>query len=865
VAGLALAGLLATGSPAAADPTPAAPAADVASLVDPMAGTAVGGTFPGADTPFGMVQYSPNTDGGHGGGYDYNSPTTWGFATTHLSGPGCAAMGDVVSLPTVGPVSTVDAERQKTTFSHASEDASPGYYSVLLDASQVRAELTATTHTGWARYGYPSNRKANVIIDPGADFRGARAADVEIVGNDTVEGSVSTWGFWNACPARGPNQYTVHFSMKFDRPFKAFGTGNGARLHRSTRAASGKDAGAYLVFDASSDRRPVVSKVGISFVDLQGARRNLAAEGGSGFDFDGVQAAARGAWDGVLGRVEVAGGSTEQQRTFYSSLYHTLLHPNVSSDVDGRYQGFDGRVHVARQAHYTNFSMWDTYRSAHEVIDLVDPQRVGAMMRSLIADWREGGWLPKWPYASYYTNEMVGDPAANVIADAYLKGLVRRGDVANAYAALIHNATALPDPGPAAFEGRTGLEEYINDGYVPYHGGGDYPFSGTINVEYAVNDCALALMAGRLGQKADAAYLLRRSKRYRKTVDRSTGFVRPRLASGAWLSPFDPEGSRGFKEGSAWQYTWLAPHDTHGLIATLGGRDNALAKLDQFFAYDKIAADPTAAHALWHGRALYNPRNEGDLQAPYLYSYLGQPWKTEDVVHGAETFYSSAPNGLPSSDDLGATSAWFVLAALGLYPATAGDDHYALTSPLFPHIVVHQGSPDHPIVIDAPGAPGVFYVQDASLDGKPVATSVVSHEDLAHGAHLAFSVGSARDRDWATGPNTAASACVANPATPDVRLHVRRAPGRAVRVTLHNSGDARASGVRVYLQPPRGWSARAQSRTPGTLDPNRTATQNWKLRPPHRRRFGRLRAYATWSGPAGSGAALRTFATGSVG
>jgi predicted alpha-1,2-mannosidase len=867
VLGLALIGTVDDVTPADSDP--AAGGADLAALVHPIAGTESGGVFPGAATPFGMVQYSPNTVGAGGGGYRYSHPRTWGFGTTHLSGTGCPAMGDVVSLPTVGAVRTVDATRQTTSFSHSSEQASPGYYAVTLNHSGIRAELSATTRTGWARFTFPSTPRANVVIDPGANFRGVATAHVHVTGNDTVVGSVSSWGYWNACPARSHNRYTLYFAMKFNRPFAAFGSGSDDSNPRAGhRDARGRDAGAYVSFNTAADSRPVVSKVGISYVDAAGAQRNLDSEtGGDGFDFDAVHARARASWNGVLGRVQVSGGSDQQMQTFYTALYRTLLYPNVFSDVDGRFVGFDDRVHRVPpgQTQYTSFSMWDTYRSAQQVIDLVAPERVGDMVHSLLEDASESGWLPKWVYAHFETNEMIGDPAANVIADAYLKGLVHPADVQRAYAAVLHNATDVPDPGRSPFEGRTGLESYVNRGFVPYYGGqGDYTFSASVGLEYALNDCAVALMAGRLGQQADYRYLLRRAKRYRSSIDRRSGFARARRADGSWKRPFDPRSRNGFKEMSAWQYTWLGPQDVSGLADTLGGRSKTLAKLDTFFDYGRIAANPASARAAWRGNSRYNPRNEGDLQAPFLYDYLGQPSKTQDVVRAAQALYTTAPNGLPGGDDLGTLSGWYVLSALGLYPLMGGDDHYALTSPLFDHAVIGSH-----IVIDAPGASaGLRHIAGVTLGGAPLGTSAVSHAALVRGARLSFALTAGSGGSWGTGAQVPQSACAANPASADVRLRIRQegaGRGRArMRVIVSNAGDAAAGALRLRMRPPGGWSAGRASMSVAALAAGRSTSRTWTLRAPHRRRSGSLRVEAIWSGPGGSGGALRTFATGTA-
>jgi predicted alpha-1,2-mannosidase len=842
---------------------PAASGTDYAAFVRPMAGTESGGVFPGATTPFGMVQYSPNTDHAGGGGYKFSHPLTWGFGTTHLSGPGCAAMGDVVSLPTTGTVRTVDATHEKSSFSHSTEQASPGYYAATLDRWGIRAELSATTRTGWARFSYPATPHANVLIDPGANFRGVQDAKVHVTGNDTVVGFVRSWGYWNACPTRSHNRYTLYFAMKFNRPFTSFGTGHDNHLSSRRRDANGPDVGAWVSFNTAAAPGPVVSKVGISYVDSAGAMRNLNAETGNSFDFDATAARARGTWNDVLGRVQVFGGSDQQMGTFYTALYRTLLYPSVFSDADGRFAGFDDRVHhaAAGQAQYTGFSMWDTYRSAQQVIDLVAPERVGDMVHSLLEDASESGWLPKWVYAHFDTNEMIGDPAANVIADAYLKGLVHPADVQRAYAAVLHNATDIPRRSP--FEGRTGLAPYVNRGFVPYFGGrGDYTFSASVGLEYALNDCAVALMAGRLGQQADAHYFLRRAKRYRGSIDTRRHFARARREDGSWKSPFHARSRSGFKEGSAWQYTWLVPQDVPGLTAALGGPAATLAKLDSFFAYGAVAANPASVHRYWHNSSShYNPHNEVDLQAPYLYDYLGQPWKTQDMVRAAETLYTTAPNGLPGGDDLGTLSGWYVLSALGIYPVTGGDDNYALTTPMFDHVEITQPGASAPIAIDAPGASaGLPHIESASLNGAPLASSAVSQAALVDGGHLSFTLAAASGSSWGTGANVPSSACSANPPTADLRIGMRQVHGprrRArVEVTVRNAGDAPASRVRVRVRLPGGWSADRGTIAISALGAGRTTRRTWTLRA-HPGRLGSIRAEVEWSG----GRALRSFAT----
>jgi len=369
-------------------------------------------------------------------------------------------------------------------------------------------------------------------------------------------------------------------------------------------------------------------------------------------------------------------------------------------------------------------------------------------------------------------------------------------------------------------------------------------------------------MAGRLGQASDARYFLRRSKRYRGSIDTRAGFARARRDDGSWKKPFHARSRSGFKEGSAWQYTWLAPQDVGGLAAALGGTKATLAKLDRFFAYGAITASPASAvRRYWHGSGShYNPHNEVDLQAPYLYDYLGQPWKTADVVRAAETLYTTAPNGLPGGDDLGTMSGWYVLSALGLYPITGGDDHYALTTPMFDRVEIGQPGA-RPLVIAAPGASaGLRYIEGGTLNGSPLTTSSVAHSALVPGGQLTLALGNAAGGTWATGASTPSSACSANPPTADVRIGLRRvrAPRRRARVevTVRNAGDAPASGIDLRLRLPGGWSAANGRIAISALGAGRVTRRTWTLRA-RPGRLGAVRAEVEWSG----GRALRSFAT----
>ncbi|MEU4222579.1 GH92 family glycosyl hydrolase, partial [Actinoplanes sp. NPDC026623] len=397
-AALLTAGTLVTGGAADAAVAPA-------DLVRPFVGTQnFGNTFPGASAPFGMVQVSPDTGGQ--GGYDYQQTSIYGFSQTHLSGVGCGVAGELPIMPTTGAVSSVDPEVYRSAYGHADEQASPGYYRVGLSKYGVNAELTATARTGWQRYTFPATGAANVLFNTGKANQTVFDSEIHVVGDRTVEGRVHAGNF-----CAGKDDHTVYFSASFDRPFAAYGTWRGSTRGPGNRDASGTGGnGAWVTFDASADR-DVVVKVGLSYTGADGARKNLASETGGSYDFDATRAALRTAWAQQLDAVRVDGGTEERQSAFYTALYHSLLHPNVAGDIDGRYIGFDDAVHTASgYTPYQNFSLWDTYRPQNQLLELLTPQVARDVALSVVAIGRDGGWLPRWALANSETNIMTGDP-----------------------------------------------------------------------------------------------------------------------------------------------------------------------------------------------------------------------------------------------------------------------------------------------------------------------------------------------------------------------------------------------------------------------------------------------------------------------
>ena len=793
---LALLVVLAIASPARA--------ADPASYVNPFNGTqagapdfgtggGAGNTNPGPASPLGMVQWGPDTSPGTanaGGGYAYGDGKLRGFSVRRLSGAGCANEGDVPFLPTTAPVTGSPVDPLSTdfkdsllpSFSHADEAAEPGFYRVGL-GDKIDARLTATTRAGVGRFTFPAAGAASVLVNATGSRTGNSAGSVRIdPAAREVTGAATSGAF---CIL--PNAYKLYFAARFSRPFKAYGTWRGQSLApgstASEDAATGPpfvqyghgataQTGAYVSFDTAADRA-VEMRVGVSFVSVDGARRNLDAETG-GRDFDALRAGARRSWNRMLGRLEVGGGRVEDRRTFYSMLYHALIHPSTFSDVDGRYMGFDDKVHTADgYTQYADFSGWDVYRSQIPLLALVAPRQASDFVRSLLAAQRESGWLPKWSVANSHSNVMTGDPAPPAIAHVWALG-ARGFDLRAALAAAVKGATATGTSANAGYVERQGIEDYARLGYVPHEKNGNLVTaagldswrhavlgpdptntdlawgSAATTLEYATADFAVSRLAAAAGDRATCRRFLARSGNWRNVVDSSIGYVRPRWSTGPFVAPYDPDtndplSSQGFVEGDGAQYTWMVPHDPAGLFAALGGREAAGRRLDAFFA--ELNAGPSSPHAFLG--------NEPNSNAPWLYDWIGRPYRAQDIVRRAIlAMFDASPSGYPGNDDLGQMSAWYVFGALGLYPAVPGSDVLAIGSPLFPRATLHR--PEGDIRITARGAArDAPYVQRLAVNGRRHARPWLRLADVAHGGTLAFALGRAPDRRWGSVPAAA--------------------------------------------------------------------------------------------------------------
>ena len=690
--------------------------------------------------PFGMVQWSPDTVSNAPGGYTYTDHRITGFSLTHLSGAGCRIFGDVPFLPTSAQLGQSPANGlgpYDSPFTHTTESAAPGSYAVTLARWGIGVQLTTAARAGIAGFTYPANQAANLAISAGGSANGNSGSSVAVVGSSEVTGSATSGNF---CGHRG--NYTVHFAAVFDQPFVGWSVWNGSRIVRNGRSESGPHSGAFLSFGDHSSPTTVLAKVGISFVSTANALANLGGDI-PGWSFADVQTAASSAWNDALNRIQVSGGSHEERDVFYTALYHSLLFPSVFSDANGQYAGMDGRVHVTDgHPQYTNISGWDVYRSEIPLLAILYPQQASDIVRSLLNDAAQsGGWLPKWPLANATPGIMNGDSADPIIAGAYALG-ARDFSGSDALSRMVYDATHT-GTGPGGYVERPGLALYIKRGYVPYSSASvDLKSSAATTLEYATDDFAIARLASLLGQTSTWSTFMHRAQNWQRLFNPATRFVQPRLSDGSFGAGFNPSNETGFREGDAWQYRWMVPHNIGTLVSAIGGADAAVARLQSFFG--SLNGGPTST--------VYQGGNEVDLEAPWEFDFTGAPWNTQDVVRRIVlTLYADAPDGLPGNDDLGALSSWYVWATLGLYPEIPGVDGFAVGSPLFPRVdlLLPDGSTTSIVAPDA--ADDAPYVTSLTIDGSPVSVPWLQLSDITGGATVTFGLSTSRDTGWGTG------------------------------------------------------------------------------------------------------------------
>jgi predicted alpha-1,2-mannosidase len=720
------------------DPTPFA-------SVRPMVGTAEHGhTYPGATVPFGMIQLSPDTrleswDGCSA--YHYSDSAILGFSHTHLSGTGCSDLGDIRFTPLGGTIPKMEKDGYHCRFSHNDEMAKPGYYSVTLQDPKIAVELTATPHAGFHKYTFPAGDTARVALDLG---RGCQ--DEPIQSAVKVEKNTRVSGFRRS---RGwSSDHTYYFVAEFSRPFDAATIDVDGKAKKAG-ATDGKGVRVQARFDFNDSSKPVLVKIGLSPVSLEGARKNLAAEIPA-WDFDAAVAAAAKSWSDVLGRIEVKTSDPAVRETFYSALYHSCIAPTLFNDADGAYFGLDHKAHKPEGfQNYCTFSLWDTFRAEHPLLTIIQPHRIDDFVGTMLAHYRQFNQkaLPVWSLAGNETWCMIGNHAIPVIAEAYAKGF-RRYDAKAAYKAM--HDTSMQD------RGWNFMKEYRDRGYIPTSKTeGKQSVSRTL--EYAYDDWCVAQMAGQLGKKDDAALFAKGAQNYRNVFNTKIGFVCGKYADGTWRVPFDPRELvwPDYTEATSWNYTWFAPQDVQGLIELMGGDEKFIAKLDKMYAENSglLANIPDLTGLIGQ----YVHGNEPCHHIPYLPNYAGAPWKTQERVRQImKTLYNNTPSGCCGNDDCGQMSAWYVLSAMGFYPVSPASGVYVLGSPAVDKATIHldpkyQKGGQFTITAEN-NSPTNIYIQSATLNGKPLTRSWISHAELVAGGELVLKMGDKPNPDWGKQP-----------------------------------------------------------------------------------------------------------------
>lgn len=697
---------------------------DDSSSPNPVPGGAGGSTYPGPVLPFGMVQLSPDTPTASPSGYRFADPTIEDFSLTHFDGAGCPNNEDINILPITGALGASPGTSwtsYASGYTKANEAAVAGYYRTLLDRYATTVELTATTRTGMFRVSYPGTTSAQVLINTSRSATGNRSGSVTISGS-TVTGQVTAGGFCGSSKT-----YSIFFAIAFDRAPTAHGTWSGGTVSSGAGSASGTNTGAFVTFDTTSNA-VVQFTVALSYVSIANASQNLAAEN-PGFDFAARRTAADGAWNAMLNRIQASGGAAADQQKLYTALYHVFSSPNVASDVNGQYMGFDGAVHTASaMTVYQNYSGWDIYRSWAALMALVAPDVMTDVVKSMVLDGQQGGLLPKWSQENAENFVMTGDPGPIIVASAYAFG-VRGFDTAAALSLMDSSSNGGTAQG-SPIRGRQA-------GYTSRHFIVEDPSD---SLEYSASDFAIAQFAKVLGNTALSSTYMARAQWWRNVWNPESAFISPHNSDGSFAWPVDPASSAGYTEGNASQYTWMVTYEFAGLIDLMGGPDTANQRLDQHFT--QVNGGLTTP--------FFYIGNEPEHGVPWAYNFARNPAGAARAVHKvmSEGFNTGA-GGLPGNDDLGATSAWYVWAALGMYPATPGADTLALHGPAFPSIVIQRAAGN--VTISAAGVSATnAAVQGVTVNGSATTHSFVRYPDLAAGGTLTYTM-AATPGTWGTG------------------------------------------------------------------------------------------------------------------
>ena len=715
---------------------------DFTGHVDPFIGSGGHGhVFVGASVPFGAVQVGPANF--HQGwdwcsGYHFSDDVLAGFSHLHLGGTGIADLGDILLMPYTGELATGPGSRKDpdagyaSRYRHDREQARPGFYAVDLLDHDVHVELTATERVGLHRYRFPADRRAHLAIDLQFENGGGRVVESRLrrVDETTVVGYRRSKGW--------AKDQRVFFALKSSKPFAEF------RIFLGDRAVGGESAegqGLRAIGTYEGSPGEVLVRVGISPVSEENALANLEKEAGTA-DFDAVAAAAKAAWNDQLGRIQIE-ADDRTKRIFYTALYHTMIAPALFNDHNGDYRGADGEIHRNPGFDtYTIFSLWDTYRAAHPLFTLTQPERVGQFIQTMLAIRDQQGKLPVWHLMGNETDTMVGYHAVPVVVDAYFKGLLD-ADPERAFEAIKNSA----------MQDERGLDAVKEVGYIPAERHGE---SVAMAMEYAIDDWCIAQMAKALGKQEDEPYFSGRAKAYREYFDPATKFMRGKLSDGTWREPFDPVASShrrdDYCEGNGWQYLWLVPHDPEGLIDLLGGDEAFGEKLDQLFAVESVKSEGASAD-ISGLIGQYAHGNEPGHHTTYLYAFVGQQWKTAKLVRQIlTTLYSDQPDGLSGNEDCGQMSAWYVFSALGIYPVNPVAGVYVFGSPIVDKATIAVPGGKSFTIVAKNNSPVNLFIQSVELNGKPYGKSYITHPDIIAGGELTFVMGPEPNKAFGNAP-----------------------------------------------------------------------------------------------------------------
>lgn len=708
-------------------------AGEITKYVNPFIGTGAidgglsGNNYPGATSPFGMIQLSPDTseapNWGDASGYDYNRNTIFGFSHTRLSGTGASDLIDITLMPTSSGCTS-------SAFTHDEEKARPGYYQVMLKDENINAELTTTQRNGIHRYQYPAGKDAEIILDmdhsadKGSWGRRIINSQIRILNDHAVEGYriITGWA----------KLRKIYFYMEFSNPILTSTLRDGGRVHENTAVINGTNLHGCFRF-GQLNGKPLTCKVALSSVSMENARQNMEQEAPH-WDFDRYVAAADADWEKQLGKIEVK-GTEVQKEIFYTALYHTMIQPNTMSDVNGEYMAADytTRKVANNETHYTTFSLWDTFRASHPLYTLLEPERVTDFVKSMIRQYEYYGYLPIWQLWGQDNYCMIGNHSIPVITDAILKGIPGI-DMEKAYEA-VYNSSVTSHP-------NSPFEVWEKYGFMPEN---IQTQSVSITLEQAFDDWCVAQLAAKLNKDADYQRFHKRSEYYRNLFHPKTKFFQSKNDKGEWIEPFDPyqyggNGGHPFTEGNAWQYFWYVPHNIQALMELTGGTKAFEQKLDTFFTSTYKSEQMNHNASGFVGQ--YAHGNEPSHHVAYLYNFAGQPWKTQKYVsHILNTLYNNTSSGYAGNDDCGQMSAWYVFSAMGFYPVNPADGRYIIGSPLLDECTLKLAGNKEFRIRTIRKSPEDIYIQSVTLNGKKHKDFFITHQDIMNGGTMVFKMG----------------------------------------------------------------------------------------------------------------------------